>query len=183
VAEALPTGSYFLISISAQPVAAQVMAAVPKIWDVLKKGVEDGVGKQGPVVQALFQAAFSARSFALSQGRESPLLGLLFKKVSVVQASRLHYRCTRGTSIAPARAVLRAFEASLAAALACPHVCPRAGGLRTGRPCESGGHRWRPHQRRRPELHSRRHALQPRAGSSRSLGRSQRERSTCLARV
>ena len=67
-----------------QEFAPTVMAAVPKIWDILKKGVEDGIGKKSPVVQTLFQAAFSARSAALKQGRESPLLGLLFKKVRLL---------------------------------------------------------------------------------------------------
>jgi hypothetical protein len=39
------------------------MAAVPKIWDILKKGVEDGVGKKSPVVQLLFQVRVAGPSF------------------------------------------------------------------------------------------------------------------------
>ena len=44
-----------------QEFAPTVMAAVPKIWDILKKGVEDAVGKGSGVKMAVFQAAFSAR--------------------------------------------------------------------------------------------------------------------------
>jgi hypothetical protein len=56
-------------------------AAVTQVWDILKKGVEDQVDKASPVLKFLFQTAFSARAAAIGQGRESPLLKLIFKKV------------------------------------------------------------------------------------------------------
>merc|ERR1719499_1191308 len=58
------------------------MAAVPKIWDILKKGVEEVVGKSGAVSQFLFQVAYTGRFLAVQQGRESPLFrAIVFKKL------------------------------------------------------------------------------------------------------
>jgi len=82
-----------------QEFAPTVMAAVPKIWDILKKGVEDSVGKGSGVTQALFQAAFTARSTAIQQGRECPLLGLLFKKVGGALGGRMKLGVTGGGPI------------------------------------------------------------------------------------
>eukprot|EP00959_Pyramimonas_sp_CCMP1952_P264867 5538309-Pyramimonas_sp.AAC.1 len=64
------------------------MAAVPKIWDILKKGVEDTVGKGSPMVQFMFQAAYSSRANALAQGRDSPISCKIFKKVRAHATSR-----------------------------------------------------------------------------------------------
>ena len=72
-----------------QEFAPTFMAAVPKIWDILKKGVESVVGKGSPVVKTLFVAAFAARSLALKQGRSSPLLSLIFKKTYKMLGGRL----------------------------------------------------------------------------------------------
>jgi hypothetical protein len=63
-----------------QEFAPTCMVAVPKIWDILKKGVRSVMGEQSVIVQSLFLAAFAARSAALSQGRYSPLCDLMFKK-------------------------------------------------------------------------------------------------------
>jgi long-chain acyl-CoA synthetase len=82
-----------------QEFAPTVMAAVPKIWDILKKGVEDSIGKSGGVMRTIFQAAFSARSAALQQGRETPLLGLLFKKVGGALGGRVKAAVTGGGPI------------------------------------------------------------------------------------
>jgi len=82
-----------------QEFAPTCMAAVPKIWDILKKGVEDQIGKAGGVMQTIFQAAFSARSAALQQGRETPLLGLLFKKVGGALGGRVKTAITGGGPI------------------------------------------------------------------------------------
>jgi long-chain acyl-CoA synthetase len=79
-----------------QEFAPTSMAAVPKIWDILKKGVEDSIDKKGPVMRAIFQAAFSARSAALQQGREAPLLGLLFKKVGGALGGRVKVAISGG---------------------------------------------------------------------------------------
>ena len=56
------------------------MAAVPKIWDILKKGVEDGVGKKSATVQGLFNLAFAYKNFMVNLGADSYVLGALFKK-------------------------------------------------------------------------------------------------------
>jgi len=79
-----------------QEFAPTTMAAVPKIWDVLKKGVEDVFDKKGAVLKAIFQAAFAARSAALRQGRETPLLGLLFKKIGGMLGGRVKVAISGG---------------------------------------------------------------------------------------
>jgi len=77
-----------------------VMAAVPKIWDILKKGVEEVVGKGSPVAQFLFQAAYSARYFATMQGRESPLFkAVVFKKLVNMLGGNLKCGITGGGPI------------------------------------------------------------------------------------
>jgi long-chain acyl-CoA synthetase len=72
-----------------QEFAPTFMAAVPKIWDILKKGVESVVGKGSPVVKTLFVAAFAARSLALKQGRSAPLLSKIFAKTYKMLGGRL----------------------------------------------------------------------------------------------
>mmetsp|Transcript_8477 Transcript_8477/g.18471 ORF Transcript_8477/g.18471 Transcript_8477/m.18471 type:complete len:779 (-) Transcript_8477:149-2485(-) len=77
-----------------------VMAGVPKIWDILKKGVEEVVGKGSPVKKFLFQVAFTGRYWALKQGRESPLFKLLiFKKLSNMLGGQLLCGITGGGPI------------------------------------------------------------------------------------
>lgn len=58
-----------------------VMAAVPKIWDVIKKGVEGKIAASKPIAQFLVNTAFQWRSFALAHGFDTPLFkALVFKK-------------------------------------------------------------------------------------------------------
>lgn len=69
-----------------------VMAAVPKIWDVIKKGIEAKVAAGSPVAQFLVQTAFEWRGFALHHGFDTPLFkALVFKKFAKVTGGRL--RC------------------------------------------------------------------------------------------
>jgi len=72
-----------------QEFAPTLMAAVPKIWDILKKGVEATIGGKSGVVQALFLAAFAGRSAAIQQGRTSYLCDLIFKKTYQMLGGRL----------------------------------------------------------------------------------------------
>jgi len=73
-----------------------MFAAVPKIWDIMKKGLEAKLGGMGPVVQFLFQTAFAARVSALSSGRNTPLLNLLFKKFYKAIGGRMVLAVTGG---------------------------------------------------------------------------------------
>ena len=57
-----------------------MFAAVPKIWDIMKKGVEAKIGGMSPVIKWIMQVIFSARVAALASGRDTPLLKLLLKK-------------------------------------------------------------------------------------------------------
>lgn len=60
-----------------------VMVGVPKIWDVIKKGVEAKIAHSPPIAQFLVKTAFEAREFAISKGWDTPLFkALVFKKFS-----------------------------------------------------------------------------------------------------
>ena len=74
-----------------------VLAGVPKVWDIFKKGVEDKIGKGSPVVRFLFDVAFAARAAALRQGREAPLFKAVpFKKIAAIAGGRLKLGITGG---------------------------------------------------------------------------------------
>jgi len=76
-----------------------VMAGVPKIWDIFKKGVEETVGKASPVVRFLFDVAFTGKAVAERQGRTSPLLSLIFGKVKGMIGGRMKVGISGGGPI------------------------------------------------------------------------------------
>jgi len=83
-----------------QEFAPTVMAAVPKIWDILKKGVEEVVGKGSPTKRFLFQVAYTARYFAATQNRESPLFkAVVFSKLQEMLGGNLVVGLTGGGPI------------------------------------------------------------------------------------
>lgn len=68
-----------------------MMAGVPKIWDVIKKGVEAKISNSSPVAKFLVQTAFEWRSFAIEHGFDTPLFkALVFKKFSAALGGRLN---------------------------------------------------------------------------------------------
>lgn len=74
-----------------------IMAGVPKIWDVIKKGVQGKIGLAPPISQFLFAWAFTFRSKAMSNGFDSPLFSkLVFKKFSKVVGGRLRLAMSGG---------------------------------------------------------------------------------------
>lgn len=76
------------------------MAAVPKIWDILKKGVEEVLGQASGASRWFFQMAYAARVAALSQGREAPLFrALVFRKLKVMMGGRLKVGISGGGPI------------------------------------------------------------------------------------
>lgn len=73
------------------------MVAVPKIWDVIKKGVEAKVNASSPVAKFLVQTAFQWRTFALAHGFDTPLFkALVFKKFSKVVGGKLAFALSGG---------------------------------------------------------------------------------------
>jgi len=56
-----------------------IMVAVPKIWEILKKGIESKIKDSSCLVRHLFEAAFAACRNAAGW-RSCPLLGLIFSK-------------------------------------------------------------------------------------------------------
>ena len=89
------TGSYPVGALEA--FRPTVMVAVPKIWDVIKKGVQAKVAASSPVAQFLVETAFSARTFALKRGYDTPLFkALVFKKFSKAVGGRLRIAASGG---------------------------------------------------------------------------------------
>jgi long-chain acyl-CoA synthetase len=77
--------------------APTIMVAVPKIWDVIKKGIEAKVALTSPLKQFLVNTAFEWRSFALQNGFDTPLFkALVFKKFAVVVGGRLRLGISGG---------------------------------------------------------------------------------------
>jgi len=77
-----------------------LMAAVPIIWDTLKKGAEDGISSKSVVVQFLFQVAFSAQHYATKTGRTCPLFNILvFRTLHQMLGGRLRLAVTGGGPI------------------------------------------------------------------------------------
>jgi len=75
------------------------MAAVPKIWDILKKGAEAKLGTFSALKQALVLAAFAARSLALQQGRTTPLFDLIFNGFYKMVGGRIKVAVSGGGPI------------------------------------------------------------------------------------
>jgi len=74
-----------------------VMAGVPKIWDVIKKGIQAKVALSSPVAQFLVNTAFEARTFAINHGFDTPLFkALVFKKFSKVVGGKLRLALSGG---------------------------------------------------------------------------------------
>jgi len=74
-----------------------LMVGVPKIWDVIKKGVEAKVAASSPVAKFLVQTAFQARTFAINHGYDTPLFkALVFKKFSKVVGGKLNLALSGG---------------------------------------------------------------------------------------
>eukprot|EP00854_Cymbomonas_tetramitiformis_P012982 gene12982-15344_t len=73
------------------------MAAVPKVWDILKKGVEDSMASASPLVRFLFAVAYAGRTQALKAGRDSPLFkAVVFKKVKAMMGGRMRIALSGG---------------------------------------------------------------------------------------
>lgn len=74
-----------------------LMVAVPKIWDVIKKGIQAKVAAGSPVAQFLVSTAIEWRSFALKNGFDTPLFkALVFKKFSKVVGGKLRLGLSGG---------------------------------------------------------------------------------------
>ena len=74
-----------------------IMAGVPKIYDVIKKGIEAKVATSSPIAQFLVKTAFQVRSFALRQGYDTPLFKVLvFKKFAKLVGGKLRLALSGG---------------------------------------------------------------------------------------
>lgn len=89
------TGSYPIGAL--EQYKPTIMCAVPKIWDVIKKGVQAKVGAESKVKQYLVNTAFETRTRARKLGFDTPLFkALVFKKFSQVVGGRLRYAVSGG---------------------------------------------------------------------------------------
>jgi len=100
----MPDGSIsFAPSLEYAPGAIQTfaptcMAAVPKIWDILKKGIEQTISAGPAPVRFLFETAFLAVKYNAPY-RSCPVLGLIFKKVQAMTGGRLKMGISGGGPI------------------------------------------------------------------------------------
>jgi len=74
--------------------------AVPKIWDILKKSVEEKVGGMGPVIQHIFLAGYAARYFALKRYGDTPVFNILFKKIQATFGGNIQWGASGGGPLA-----------------------------------------------------------------------------------
>jgi len=74
-----------------------IMVGVPKIWDVIKKGVQAKIGGESKVKQFLVNTAFETRMRARKLGFDTPLFkALVFKKFAKVVGGRLRLAISGG---------------------------------------------------------------------------------------
>ena len=74
-----------------------VMVGVPKVWDLIKKGVEAKIGAGSKVKQLIANTAIEARMRARSLGFDTPLFNaLVFKKMAVVTGGNLRLGVSGG---------------------------------------------------------------------------------------
>jgi len=89
------TGAYPIGAL--EQFSPHIMVAVPKIWDVIKKGVQAKVAASSTVAQFLVNTAFEARTFALKNGYDTPLFkALVFKKFSKVIGGKMRFAVSGG---------------------------------------------------------------------------------------
>ena len=58
-----------------------LLVAVPKIWDILKKGVEDGLSKKPGLIRSFVQFGFAWRAYMIDCGVDSFVFTFLFRKL------------------------------------------------------------------------------------------------------
>lgn len=74
-----------------------LMAGVPKIWDVIKKGAQAKISAGSPITRLIAETAFEARAFALNHGYDTPLFNaLVFKKFAALVGGNLRYALSGG---------------------------------------------------------------------------------------
>jgi long-chain acyl-CoA synthetase len=71
----MPTGAYPIGALGQY--APSLMVAVPKIWEVIKKGVLAKVALSSPIQQVLVHTALEWRAFAVKLGFDTPLFNTL----------------------------------------------------------------------------------------------------------
>eukprot|EP00960_Hanusia_phi_P033133 750298-Hanusia_phi.AAC.3 len=77
-----------------------LMAAVPKIWDIIKKGAEAKAKAAGGLRAALFQYAVQSKVAAMKWGISTPLFDLLvFSKIKKITGGRLKIAISGGGPI------------------------------------------------------------------------------------
>jgi long-chain acyl-CoA synthetase len=84
------TGAYPLGAL--EQYSPTIMAAVPKIWEIIKRGIEAKVAAGSPIAAFLVQTAFQWRGYALKHGFDTPLFKVLvFNKLAKVMGGKLWY--------------------------------------------------------------------------------------------
>jgi long-chain acyl-CoA synthetase len=94
------SGSYPIGALEA--FSPTLMAGVPKIWDVIKKGVEAKVAQGSDVAKFIFKTAFEYRAFAIEHGYDTPFFNaLVFSKFGKVVGGKLRLAISGGGPLNP----------------------------------------------------------------------------------
>eukprot|EP00286_Rhodomonas_abbreviata_P024796 CAMPEP_0181301956 /NCGR_PEP_ID=MMETSP1101-20121128/7706_1 /TAXON_ID=46948 /ORGANISM="Rhodomonas abbreviata, Strain Caron Lab Isolate" /LENGTH=751 /DNA_ID=CAMNT_0023407307 /DNA_START=32 /DNA_END=2287 /DNA_ORIENTATION=+ len=73
------------------------IAAVPKIWDIIKKGAEEKARAGSPLAAFLFQYAVASKIAAMQRGTDTPLFNaLVFSKIKKVTGGRVKVAISGG---------------------------------------------------------------------------------------
>lgn len=92
------TGSYPIGAL--EQYKPTLMVGVPKIWDIIKKGIQAKVGAGSKVAQFLVKTAFETRTRAMAWGFDTPLFNaLVFKKFAAVVGGKLRYGLSGGGAL------------------------------------------------------------------------------------
>jgi long-chain acyl-CoA synthetase len=89
------TGSYPMGAL--EQYRPTIMCAVPKLWDLIKKGIEAKIASGSKVKQYLAKTAIETREVAMKLGFDTPLFkALVFKKFSALTGGRLRLALSGG---------------------------------------------------------------------------------------
>merc|ERR1719438_553670 len=80
-----------------QAFSPTIMAGVPKIWDIIKKGAQAKMAQGSPAVRLIAETAFQAKAFAMKHGYDTPLFNaLVFKNFKSMVGGKLCFTLSGG---------------------------------------------------------------------------------------
>lgn len=79
-----------------------IMTGVPAVWESIRKGVLSNVAKMSPATQAIFNRAFSTKSWLMDRNLPSGFLDtMVFNQIKEQVGGRLRFGLSGGAPISP----------------------------------------------------------------------------------